>query len=94
VTLDEVGWREMARRDRAHYDALKEAEWREECAIDADQDKHNRWMRRQATEIPDVHYATPTDRRLFAVDGDLVEQSRRDAEVPPHVRGIACPEVD
>ena len=72
-------------RHQREQDAAAEREWREQQAQDEYERDGGQWrsiFRQQAAEMPEVHYSDRADRRLFAIDGDLVEQARRDAEQP------------
>jgi hypothetical protein len=86
VSLDEsyISNREAVERGAAADAARAKADWEEQKLLESDEAELSRWrtlFRRMAEERGEVVYrdATP-DRRLFAVEGDLIEQARRDRE--------------
>lgn len=92
MTLDDstlVSMREAIRRG-AEEDAARElAEYAEQRMLEDPATEDARWratFRRMRWERPTVHYLRPIpDDRCFAVEGDLIEQARRDADPPRDV---------
>ena len=86
MSLDsDIPVRVRHRREVERNHAEAEREWREQQAQDEHERDGGQWrsiFRRQAAEQPAVHYSERPgmDLRVFAVEGDLIEQARRDAE--------------
>ena len=72
-------------RHQREQDAAAEREWREQQAQDEYERDGGQWrsiFRQQAAEMPPLVWSERpgVDARCFAVDGDLIESARRDAE--------------
>ena len=70
-------------RHRMEQDDAAERDWLEQQAIAGFEESGGAWQARhdrQQTEQPAFHYPDGPDRRLFAVDGEIAETARRDAE--------------
>lgn len=87
MTIDEgfVSTRELMRRTEAEDLERQRQEYLEQRDYESPEAEEARWsgiFRQQAAEMPEVHYAhrPAIDRRVFAVDGEIPEQIRRDAE--------------
>ena len=87
MTLDDayISSREAVRRGHEDDWRRREAEYQEQRLLESDEAELSRWrgvFRRADAEREAVHYddRPAIDRRLFAVDGDLMEQARRDRE--------------
>ncbi len=79
--------REMMRQQAADDARRDWFEYLEQKAFESPEAEEARWahtFRQQAAEALPVHYddRPGIDRRHFAVDGDLIEQARRDVERP------------
>lgn len=86
MSLDEsyVSNREAVQRGHDDDERRRKADWDEQRMLESDEAMVSLWrgvFQRMDAEREAVHYldATP-DRRLFAIEGDLIEQARRDAD--------------
>ena len=74
---------DMVREAAEDDERRRFADYQEQRLLESDEAELSRWrgvFRRADAEREAVHYDDRPDRRWFAVDGDLVEQARRDAE--------------
>lgn len=76
---------DMVREAAEDDERRRFADYQEQRLLESDEAELSRWrgvFRRADAEREAVHYddRPAIDRRLFAVDGDLMEQARRDRE--------------
>lgn len=84
--------REMMARTEAADLERQHQEYLEQQASESPEAEEARWagiFRQQAAEMRDVHYddRPGIDRRQFAVEGELIEQARRDVDPSVFVGG-------
>ena len=87
MTIDEgyVSNAEAVRRGHEADMRRREADYQAELlleSVEAEEARRSGIFRRSAAEREEVHYEErpAIDSRMFAIEGDLVEQARRDAE--------------
>lgn len=82
MTLDPLPPLQAHKRERREYDRTTYEEWLVEEDVHAHEESGGAWdavMAAAPAHRRSEHWPTGPDRRIFSVDGDLIEQARRDA---------------